>query len=219
MNGKRLGTMLLAASLGLNAALGAVLITQAITRSRQISRYEYSRNRRGGEEGGRSEWQSRYRSESDTSRSFPRLERHQIESLRTMRREMEEVITPLREEIQALQAAMREEMEKPEPDLEVLDEMAEETARLQAEIQQQSLRLMLNEREILSPEQYRGFMRMMMPGQYGPGESGRSRYSESSGRDSTWGSERDPRHSSRDSRGSRSDPPPPASMPHRFHPF
>ena len=216
MNGKRLGTMLLAASLGLNVALGAVLITQAVTRSTQASRYEYSRYRRGGEERGRSEWQSRYRSESDTSRSFLRLERHQIESLRTMRREMEEVITPLRAEIHALQAAMREEMEKPEPNLEILDEMAEETAGLQAEIQQQSLRLMLDEREILTPEQYRGFMRMMMPGQYGPGEAGRSRHSESSGRDSTWGSERDPRRSSRDSRG---DPPPPVSMPHRFHHF
>ena len=110
MNGKRLGTMLLAASLGLNVALGAVLITQAISSGRRTSRFDYNRYRRGEEGRGRSEWQSRYRSESDTTRSFPRLERDQIESLRTMRREMEEVITTLREEIHALQSAMREEL-------------------------------------------------------------------------------------------------------------
>ena len=156
---------------------------------------------------------------TDTTRSFPRLERDQIESLRTMRREMEEVITPLREEIHALQAAMREELEKPEPDLEILDDMTEETASLQAEIQQQSLRLMLKERQILSPEQYRSFMRMMMPGQYGSGESGRPRHGNFSDMDSTMGSDRDPRRSPRDSRGSRGDPPPPPSLPHRFHSF
>lgn len=219
MNGKRLGTMLLAASLGLNVALGAILITQAITRSRQASQYDYNRYRRGGEERGRSAWQSRYRSESDTTRSFPRLDRDQIESLRTMRREMEEVITPLREKIHALQAAMREELEKPEPDLEILDGMTGETARLQAEIQQQSLRLILKERQILSPEQYRNFMRMMMPGQYGPGESGRPRHGDYSERDSTRGSDRDPRRSSKDSRGLKNDPPPPPSLPHWFHSF
>ncbi len=133
-----------------------------------------------------------------------------------MRREMEEVITPLRDEIHALQAAMREELDKPEPDLEILDGMTEETASLQAEIQQQSLRLMLNERQILSPEQYRSFMRMMMPGQYGPGESGRPRHGDYSERDSTRGFDRDPRRLSRDS---GNDPPPPPSLPHRFHSF
>ena len=193
MNGKRLGTLLLAGSLGLNVALGAVLITQAIASGRNTSRFDYNRYRRGGEERGRSEWQSRFRSESDTTRSFPRLERDQIESLRTMRREMEEVITPLREEIHALQATMREELVKPEPDLEILNGMTEDTARLQKTIQQQSIRLMLKEREILSPEQYRSFMRMMMPGQYGPGESGRPRHRDYSERDSTRGSDRDPR--------------------------
>ncbi len=192
MNGKRLGTLLLAGSLGLNVALGAVIVSRAVTRSRESARFELDRSRRAGDQRGRYNWQSRYRTESDTARSFPRLEREQIDQLRDMRREMEEVITPLRDQIQSHQASIREELARPEPDFDLLDDITGEIAQLQAAIQQHSLRLILREREILTPEQFRSFIRMMMPGQYGPGKSGRSRHREPSDRDSTHGSNRDP---------------------------
>jgi hypothetical protein len=217
MNGKRLGTLLLAGSLGLNVALGAVIISQVVAGRREISRSDWDRSRRGREQRGRSDWQSRFRAESDTTRSFPRLEREQINQLREMRRQYEELITPLREEINTLQSSIREELDSEEPDFELLDGIAEQIAGLQASIQKHSFRLIAREREILTPEQFRAFTRMMMPGRHDPddsNQSGRSRHRTLSGRDSSRSTDRPPNKSSRDSRNSGNDPPP-----HRFQHF
>lgn len=206
MSGRRAQTLVLAGSLGLNVALCAVLIYQAVAAGRGSSRYESDRWRRYGESRGRSDWESRYRAEPDSTRPFPRLDDEQIQRLREMRREITETINPLREEINGLQALMREELGKPEPDLARLDSMVTETSRLQSQIQQHSLRLILREREILTPEQFRSFTRMMVPGQFGDREPDRRRSREPSERDTT-------RNSHKSSRDPREPPPPPYLYP------
>ena len=211
MNGKRLGTLLLAGSLGLNVALGGVLIYQIATREKTYTRGERGEWRGRSDRRDRDEWQSHYRARSDTTRPFPRLERDQILRLREMRNNLVEVIRPLRAEINTLQALMREELVKPQPDPARLDSMAVETARLQSQIQQHSLRLILEEREVLTAEQYQAVVRMMLPGQFGSRESGRSKTGEPPDRDPEGGSRRSPRSSP------DRPPPPPAphlSMPH-----
>ena len=213
MNGRRLGTLVLAGSLGLNVALGGVLIYQAVSRSRESTRYESERGREYSDRGRRSDWQSRYRAESDSAGTFPRLNGDQIRNLREMRRETEEAIHPMREEINTLQALMREELDRPQPDISRLDSMVVETSRLQNSIQRHYLRLILKEREVLSPEQYRSFTRMMMPGQYRDREPDRYRPRGRSDRDTTQNSRRSPGGS----RGSREPPPPPYPYPPDWH--
>jgi len=214
VNGKRLGTLLLAGSLGLNVALGGVLIYQIATREKVYTRGERGEWRGRPDQRGRDEWQSDYRARSDTTRRFPRLERDQIRRLTEMRHNLGEVIRPLRTEINTLQALMREELVNPQPDLARLDSMAVETARLQSQIQQHSLRLILEEREILTAEQYQAIVRMMLPGQYGSRESGRSKTDEPPDRDREGGSRRSSR-----SPPDRPPPPPVPHLPMPHHPF
>lgn|GEM_PF-3560085 len=204
MNGKRLGTLLLAGSLGLNVALGGILLYQAVAGGKETSRLESDQWRRRADWRERPEWQSRFRSMPDSTSPPPRLQYSQINRLREMRRDLEEVISPLRTEINALQALTREELGKPQPDIARLDSTAAEIARLQSHVQQHLLRLILREREILTPEQYQSFMRMMMPGQFGPRETGRFRPMGPSDRDTTRGQHR----SSRGFRGPTDVPPP-----------
>lgn len=214
MSGKRLGTLLLASSLGLNVALGGVLIYQIATREEAYTRGEREEWRGRSDRRGRDEWQSDFRARSDTIRPFPRLEREQIRRLREMRLNLGEVIRPLHIEINTLQTLMREELVNPQPDLARLDSMAVETSRLQSQIQQHTLRLILEEREVLTAEQYQAVVRMMLPGQYGSRETGRSKTDEPPDRDPEGGSRRS-------SRSSPDRPPPPPAphppMPH--HPF
>ncbi len=176
-DGRRTLTVLLAASLGLNLALGGIFIYQATTAERTFERrlHEWRRSPAARPE----PWQSRSRAERDTTDRFPRLEQEQVERIRELRGMMEEDIRPLRTEINSLQEMMREELRRPEPSISRLDSMAARTSQLQTQIQQRSLRLMLEEKEILTADQFGFYLRFMMPGRPSPGggfgrdESGR----------------------------------------------
>ena len=91
-----------------------------------------------------------------------------------------------------------------------LDSMTARIMRYQNQIQQRTLRLILAEREVLTPEQYRTFLRFMVPGQlgqidrlYDPGRRGRGRDDERGGNDRPGGDQRGP------DRGGERPPPPP----------
>jgi hypothetical protein len=166
MNGKRLATFVLAGSLGLNLALGGILIYGSLSSdSRRGDRQ--SRDSRG-----RSYWQDRHRSTPDSLREAPRFSREQIDQLRGMRRAMEEETAPLREEVRDIQSLIRNELRTEEPRLAYLDSLASESMKRQSAIQSRALRLILEEREILGPEHYERFLRYMVPGgSYGRGDS------------------------------------------------
>lgn len=192
VDGKRFGSLFLAASLGLNITLGGVLIYQS------VSGNGWERDRSGrdfeGRDWRRSDWDSRSRSMPDSVRSYMRFEPEQLERMRELRREMSEEIVPLRDEIHALQDMIGDELRESEPDVARLDSMTARTANLQNRIQQRSLRLILKEREILSPEQYRALIRFMVPGGVlHPYDSGGRRYEGGRGSDRGRGDSRDSR--------------------------
>ncbi len=216
MNGpgtRRTWSIILAASLGLNLALGGILVYQNVRAEKSFERRleQWRRSRDGRPR----EWQSRSRSEGDTTSRFPHLEREQIERIRALRHGMEEDIQPWRREINHLQELIRTELQKAEPSTARLDSLADRTAELQGLIQKRLLRLMLVEREIFTPEQLRFFLRFMVPGERdygsgyrregGPGGSPRDSRGDERGRN--------PDRSGRDvPPDSQRDPPPPPSV-------
>lgn len=195
-NGRRFITLLIAGSLGLNVTLAVILLTQNADRSSTFTRSDRRPQSRQS-----SDWRSRTGSFPDSLRQFPRLERDQIERLGELRRGLGEKISPYFEEIHQLQEMMREELRSNNPELARLDSMSTGIARLQNQIQQHTFRLILQEREILTPEQYRMLTRFMMPGWSGQlfdtGRGGR-------GDDRGSGDQR--------RRGRESTPPPPRSF-------
>lgn len=172
MNGKRLAILVLAGSLGLNVAIGGILIYGSLTSDSRRGDRQYRDSM------GRSSREDRHRSTPDSLREAPRFSREQINQLRGMRRAMEEETASLREEVGNMQSLIRDELRNPEPDLAYLDSLVTESIKLQSAIQSRALRLILEEREILGPEHYERFLRYMIPGgQYGRGDS-RSRGSD-----------------------------------------
>jgi len=206
---KNLVTLILAASLGLNVTLGIVLLTQPDPRERFHQQMMQEGSWRG-DDYRRADLENRRDATPDSLRQFRRFEPDQLEALRELRREMFTEIEPAREEINTLQRLISEELLSSEPDIARLDSMTSRIMRHQNQIQQRTLRLILAEREILTPEQYQAFIRYMVPGQLGQmdrgydyGRRGRGE-SDSTGRDRTWG---DRRGSDRD--GEKPPPPPP----------
>jgi hypothetical protein len=174
MNGKRFATAMLAGSLGLNIALGGILIYGSIKPDSRRGDWP------GRDSRGRSYWPDRHRSTPDSLREAPRFSREQIDQLRAMRRAMEEDTAPLREQVRDIQSLIRNELRADDPSLAYLDSLSAESTKLQSAIQSRALRLILEEREILGPEHYERFLRYMVPGgSYGRGDS-RSRGSERS---------------------------------------
>jgi len=160
----RLRSLILPASLGLNLALVGVLGYQI-----------FVGDRGGGDRQGsdwdrrRSSWSDERgrRSMPDSLRRAPDFDREQIRRLTQMRSEMMEETRPMREHVRELQSLMRSELREEEPRQAYLDSLITESAQLQRAIQMRSLRLILEEREVLTPEQYRWFLRFMMPGDLG----------------------------------------------------
>lgn len=168
MNGRRFGTLILAGSLGLNIALGGLLIYQV------FSAEEAHGDRRTSEQDrARFPWsrEGHRRSLPDSIRKVPRLEKEQIRRLSAMREAMWEETAPARRQIGQLQALIRMELRGAEPNPAYLDSLTGEIGRLQRLIQSRSLRLILDEREILTPEQYERFLRWMVPGTFGPADA------------------------------------------------
>jgi hypothetical protein len=205
---RNLVTLFLAASLGLNVTLGIILLTGENPQHR-FPRYEQERGWRG-DYYRRADLENRREATPDSLRQFRHLEPEQLEALRSLRQDMFTEIEPARTEINSLQRMIREELRSAEPDIARLDSMTARIMRQQNRIQQRTLRLILAEREILSPEQYQAFLRYMVPGQLGQvdrmydyGRRGRGE-ADSLGRDrpgnSRWGSDRS---------GERTPPPPP----------
>ncbi|MFC1628764.1 hypothetical protein ACFL3H_06580 [Gemmatimonadota bacterium] len=162
---KNLSTLILAASLGLNVTLMVILLSQDTLQGR--SWRDGSGRSIRSDDYRRPDWNTRMSSIPDSLRSFPRFEPAQTESLRTLRRAMYTEIEPISEEINTLQGLIQEELRGPEPAITRLDSMTSRIMRLQNQIQQRTLRLILREREILTPEQYQGFIRFMVPNQSG----------------------------------------------------
>ena len=97
-----------------------------------------------------------------------------------MREAMWEETAPTRRRVGQLQALMRTELRRAEPNPAYLDSLTIEIGQLQRLVQSRSLRLILDEREVLTPEQYERFLRWMVPGTFGPGDA-RSRGMKSRG--------------------------------------
>lgn len=164
---KNLTTLILAASFGLNVTLAIILISQSASRDRSAWHVPGPGMGMRGEDFRRPDWGTRMSAMPDSLRSFPRFEQEQLESLRELRRAMFTEIEPIREEINTLQGLIQEELKGPEPTITHLDSMTARIMRLQNRIQQRTLRLILREREILTPEQYQVVIRFMVPGYMG----------------------------------------------------
>jgi hypothetical protein len=163
---KNATTLIVAASLGLNLTLAIILLSQPDPRER-IRRYYEERGWRG-ENYRRADWDDRREAMADSIRhNTPSFTPEQLEAMRELRREMFAEIEPLREQINTLQRSIRDELRAEEPALARLDSMTARLMRGQYQIQLRTLRLILAEREILTPEQYRSFLRFMVPGQLG----------------------------------------------------
>ncbi len=204
---KNLVTLILAASLGLNVTLGIIMLTQENPRD-HFRRIAEERGWRG-DDYRRADLENRREATPDSLRQFRHFEPDQLEALRDLRREMFTEIEPAREEINTLQRLISEELRSSEPNIARLDSMTSRIMRYQNQIQQRTLRLILAEREILTPEQYQAFLRYMVPGQLGQvdrrydyGRRGRGE-SDSTGGDRTW-SDREG-----SGRGGEKPPPPP----------
>lgn len=177
MNGRRVGNLVLAASLGLNLALAGVLVYNEFFRTPTVPTMygRGSMSDRGQEPGqGTRDWRR------DDNWDFPRLDREQLNQMRRMREGMQEEIGPLWEQVRGNQALIQIELLAERPDTSRLDSLSVVNARLQERIQLRTLRLILEEREVLTREQYEHFLRWMVPGSFGrpetPYQGGRNRH-------------------------------------------
>jgi hypothetical protein len=164
VNGRRRATMLLAASLGLNLALGAILVYQSV----QSGQQEYNRFQRGGDRRSGPPWGGDRRSSvPDSIRQMTRLSEEQVRSIRQLRNAMETEIEPIRDEIRRLQGSLRNELELSDPNPARVDSFMTEIWSRQRVLQKRSIDLILEERDVLTPQQFRSFLRSMLPGVMG----------------------------------------------------
>jgi len=165
MSGRRLGGLVLAGSLGLNLALAGILVySQVIRPSGPASRTYPGRSSYGGRSQGMGQGQVGQQPSRDTERNYPSINPQQAESLRVMREKMQEEISPLWERVHTNQTLIQKELLAETIDLVRLDSLSVENTGLQQKIQLRTLRLILEEREVLTKEQYEHFLRWMLPG-------------------------------------------------------
>ena len=176
MNGRRWPMMLLAGSLGLNVALGGVLIHRETLQEqeRQLERTDWQARRSSSQsplQRGRRDTLGLYHSQGEFLLSD--LSRDQVHQLRGMRHKAEEEIEDYRRTIGQIQSQIRSELEQEKPNTDYIDSLTVTSSRMQRNIQQRLVRLMIEERSILTPEQYQGLLRRMAPGMFGGFEYGR----------------------------------------------
>ncbi|MFC1545102.1 Spy/CpxP family protein refolding chaperone [Gemmatimonadota bacterium] len=163
---RNLATLILAASVGLNVTLAVILLSQPDPHERMRRYYQEGSWR--GDDFRRADIDQRRGAMPDSMRqNVPSFEPEQLEAMRALRRTMFTEIEPARQEINTLQRLIREELRNDEPDTARIDSMTTRIMRQQNQIQQRTLRLILAERDILTPEQYQMFLRYMVPGQLG----------------------------------------------------
>jgi hypothetical protein len=164
VNGKRLGGLVLAGSLGLNLALAGILVySQVIRPAPSPSRTYPGRMYSSGRGPGSGPGQGNQPSGRDSERNYPRIDPQQVARMRGMRETMQEEISPLWERVHSNQILIQEELLAEKPDLVRLDSLSIENTGLQQQIQLRTLRLILEERDILTKEQYEHFLRWMLP--------------------------------------------------------
>jgi len=204
---KNLVTLLLAASLGLNVTLAVVLLTQPDPRER-FHRMMEERFSSGGDYG-RADWRSRTEALPDSIRQVMELRRVQIDSMQVLRREALATLDPLKHEIGLKRRLLWTELMESEPSQARLDSLTGAIMREQYRIQKKIIELLLMEREVLTPEQYRIFLRLMsgdiMPRGEGESRWGRGGSSRERSGDRREGGDR----GSPDRSGDRPPPPPP----------
>jgi hypothetical protein len=165
VNGKRLGGLVLAGSLGLNLALAGILVYSQVIRPAPSSSRTYpGRTYSGGRGQGMGQGQGNQPSGRASERNYPRIDPQQVVRMRGMREKMQEEISPLWERVHSNQILIQEELLAESPDLARLDSLSIENTGLQQKIQLRTLRLILEERNILTTEQYEHFLRWMLPG-------------------------------------------------------
>lgn len=178
MKRTRLLTLLLAASVGLNVALAAILVFRTVNPPDELIRQRLEEWRAERASRGPSRWDEEHRSRepdrpresrADTSRhrEFDWPDRDQIRQLVELREATEEDIQPLREQARTLHDRMITELLKEQPDSTVLDSLAGRNSRIQHKIQGRLLRMIMAEREILTPEQYEWAVKYLVPGTMG----------------------------------------------------
>ncbi len=170
---KNLTTLILAASFGLNVTLAIILISQGASQDRSMWHVPGQGMGMRGEDFRRPDWGTRMSAMPDSLRPYYRFDDEQIDALRTLREEMVTRLEPLRTEIGLQQRQIWRELQGPEPNIALLDSLTSEIMRDQYRIQQSIMHLILEEREILSPEQYQMFLRLMLSGQFDYGMGGR----------------------------------------------
>ena len=99
----------------------------------------------------------------DSIRALTRLSDEQTRQIRELRRAMEAEIQPIRDEVREMQGRLRDELELAEPNLARVDSIMAEIWTHQRALQRRSIDLMLEEREVLTPQQFRFFLRWMVP--------------------------------------------------------
>jgi hypothetical protein len=165
VNGRRLGGLVLAGSLGLNLALAGILVySQVIRPSGPASRTYPGRSSYGGRGQGMGQGPDSQQPGRESERNYPRIDRQQVERMQAMREKMQEEISPLWERVHSNQTLIQKELLADTPNLVRLDSLAIENTGLQQKIQLRTLRLILEERNILTKEQYEHFLRWMLPG-------------------------------------------------------
>lgn len=170
---KNLTTLILAASFGLNVTLAIILISQGASQDRSMWHVPGQGMGMRGEDFRRPDWGTRMSAMPDSLRPYYRFDDEQIDALRRLREEMVTRLEPLRTEIGLQQRRIWRELQGPEPNIALLDSLTSEIMRDQYRIQQSIMHLILEEREILTPEQYQMFLRLMLSGQFDYGMGGR----------------------------------------------
>ncbi|MFO7767368.1 MAG: hypothetical protein R6W82_00165 [bacterium] len=178
MSRTRLLTLLLAGSLGLNVALAGVMTYRTFNPPDDLVRKRLEEWRAERASRGPSRWDEYHRrreeepprkSEADTTRrrGFDWPDRAQVRQLAELRKETEEDIQPLRERARTIHDRIFTELLREEPDPALLDSLAGQNSRIQHRIQRRLLHMILEDREILTPEQYEWSLKYLVPGALG----------------------------------------------------
>jgi hypothetical protein len=73
--------------------------------------------------------------------------------MRGLREKLEQEIAVIREEMQSKRETLAREINKSNPDLEMIDKIIDEVSYHQSQIQKRTIRSMMQDRQILSPDQ------------------------------------------------------------------
>lgn len=81
------------------------------------------------------------------------LDQGQLQQMRGLRGALEDEVVSIQEQIQQRRQALILEMQNSEPDLSLVDDMIDEIASFQSQIQKKTIRSLMRDKELMTPSQ------------------------------------------------------------------